>query len=356
VNAFSGRTRAIVDAVGGLLLLLYMGAAALAGRNGGSARPLALLLLASAAALAAGRALGHVHRALVPAAVVVGAVAVLILVGPAIGGAPFGGPFGYRNATGAFYGLAAVAALMVAASIRWTPIRVLGVLVAIAFGVAAAKDSSTAGIGLLAVAVASIAFAGVRAARASIAVGAALVVLVLAGTIAVGATYQPGDDNAVIRAVTERRVVLWRQSLHLMGRRPGGFGPGTFAQVDRTARQDADVRWAHNEFLQEGVELGWAGFALLVLVFAWAFVRLWVLPAPDIVAALGAASLAALGVHSSIDYVLHFPAIPLIAAALVGTAQAVPSGRFTRDHDASGQESVQGGDDPVGAAGAAAAR
>ena len=356
MSAFSGRTRAIVDAVGGLLLLLFMGAAVLAGRNGGSAWPLVLLLLASAAALTVGRALGHVHRALVPAAVVIGAVAVVILVGPAIGGAPFGGPFGYRNATGAFYGSAAVAALMVAASIRWTPTRVLGILIAIAFGIAAAKDSSTAGIGLLAVAVAPIAFAGVRAARASIAIGAALVVLVLAGTIAVGASYQPGDDNAVIRAVTERRVVLWRQSLHLMGRRPGGFGPGTFAQVDRTAQRDADVRWAHNEFLQEGVELGWAGFALLVLVFCWGFVRLWVLPAPDIVAALGAASLAALGVHSSIDYVLHFPAIPLIAAALVGTAQAAPSGRFLRDHDASGQESDQGGDDPARAAGAATAR
>ena len=89
-------------------------------------------------------------------------------------------------------------------------------------------------------------------------------------------------------------------------------GPGTFAQVDRTARRDADVRWAHNEFLQEGVELGWAGFALLVLLFGWGFARLWVLPAPDIVVALGAASLAALGIHASVDYVLHFPAVPLI--------------------------------------------
>ena len=42
------------------------------------------------------------------------------------------------------------------------------------------------------------------------------------------------------------------------------------------------------------------------------------------VVALGAAALAALVIHACVDYVLHFPAVPLAAAALVGTAQAVP--------------------------------
>ena len=76
------------------------------------------------------------------------------------------------------------------------------------------------------------------------------------------------------------------------------------------------------------MELGWAGLALVVLVFLWGFARLWVHPAPDLVVALGAASLAALGIHASVDYVLHFPAVPLAAAALVGTAQAVPFRRI----------------------------
>ena len=98
------------------------------------------------------------------------------------------------------------------------------------FGVAAAKDSSTAGASLLVIAVAMVAFGGIRAARASIGVSAALVLLVLAGTIALGAGYHPGDDDAIIRALSERRVVLWRQSLKIMGRRPGGVGPGRFAR------------------------------------------------------------------------------------------------------------------------------
>ena len=159
----------------------------------------------------------------------------------------------------------------------------------------------------------------------------------------------------MIRALDVRRVVLWHQSLRIIGRRPGGVGPGRFAEVDHAAQRDADVRWAHNEFLQEGVELGWAGLALLVLVFGWGFARLWVLPAPDIVTALGAASLAALGIHASVDHVLHFPAIPLTAAALVGTAQVVPIRRHRHDDDDPRQEGHEGGGHPPGVAGAPAA-
>ena len=226
--------------------------ALLASRNGGTPWPLVALLLASAGALVVGRVLGNIHRAIVPAAVAIVAIAVALAVGPAYGGGPLQGPFAYRNATGTFYVQAAVAALMVVCAIRWMPLRVLGIVVAIAFGIAATKDSSTAGVSLLAIAVALIALRGARAARTSIAIAGALVLLVLAGTIALGAGYHPGDDDAIIRAVSERRVVLWRQSLRLIERHPGGVGPGRFKEVDRTAMRDPDASWAHNEFLQRG--------------------------------------------------------------------------------------------------------
>ena len=74
------------------------------------------------------------------------------------------------------------------------------------------------------------------------------------------------------------------------------------------------------------VELGVAGAVLTLLLFGWAFVRLWRVPRADGVTALGAAAVAVVGVHGCIDYVLHTPAVLLGAAALLGTA-LLPSAR-----------------------------
>ena len=200
-----------------------------------------------------------------------------------------------------------------------------------------------------------IALGGARLARGSIVAVALIFVAVLAGTVALGVGYRPGADTVFVRALTERRLELWHESLALIADHPGGVGPGRFQDVDPTALRDRDARWAHNEFLQQGVELGWAGLVLVVLLFLWGFARLWVHPAPDLVVALGAASLAALGIHASVDYVLHFPAVPLAAAALVGTAQAVPLRRSPHDHDDAGQEGFEGDAHPAGVADAPAA-
>jgi hypothetical protein len=104
------------------------------------------------------------------------------------------------------------------------------------------------------------------------------------------------------------------------------------------------------------VELGWAGFFLTVLLFVWAFVRLWMHPEPDVYVALGAAAVAVLGIHASVDYILHFPAVPLVAAALLGTAQATPfrRERHVDDHDC--KEGIEGGAHTFGVAGPQARR
>jgi hypothetical protein len=71
------------------------------------------------------------------------------------------------------------------------------------------------------------------------------------------------------------------------------------------------------------------GFVLLASLFVWGFARLAVTAPPDTMSALGAVALVALGIHASIDYILHFPAVPITAAALVGAAMATPRGQRT---------------------------
>jgi O-antigen ligase len=349
-------TRAIIDACGVLILGLEVGVAALRGHASEQAVSLVGFLLMIAGSVVIGRWVGGRHRGLIPAAVAAIAIAIAIAVPQVVTDRPLDGPFGYRNATGAFYVQATIAAIMVSATRRRWPLRVLGVSAAILFGAVAVKDSSAAAVSLVASAVALLVLGGTGSVRVSIATAAALFLLVLIGTILVGAAYQPETDGGFLtRVLTERRLVLWHESLRIVEEHPTGVGPGRFGQVDPTALRDPDARWAHNEFLQQGVELGWAGLALAVLLFLWGFARLWVHPAPDILVALGAISLAALGIQASVDYILHFPGIPLAGAALLGTAQSIPLRRSRRDHDDARKEDLESHPRSSGIAGAQAA-
>jgi len=347
----SRRPQLVLDGVGALLLSTYVGATFLAARNGGDPKAEVALLLGAAVALVAGRLLGRVDRSIVPTSLVAVA-AVTVASGPLIGGGPLDGPFGYRNATGAFAMLATIAALMVAASVSRRWIRVLAILAAVPFVIVAGADSAAAGLSLLVIVVASIGLFGSRGVRASIVVVATLFAVTLASTVVLGAGYRPHLDNAVVDALKGRRLVLWHESLKIIVAHPGGVGPGRFGEVSRTAKRDPDARWAHNEFLQQGVELGIGGLAILLLIVLWGFARLWVAPHPDMVVGLAAAALAALAIHACVDYILHFPAVPLAAAALVGTAQAGPVRSSRRDDDDPGQEGLEGDAHASGVAGA----
>jgi kynurenine formamidase len=114
VTARSART--VIDSCGGVILFLTVGVAIVAASlQGGHAGPLVALLLAAAGMVVAGRLAGGWRRWLVPAAVVLVAGA-LALTSGVLDRGPLGGPFGYRNATGAFYVQATAAGLMVAAA------------------------------------------------------------------------------------------------------------------------------------------------------------------------------------------------------------------------------------------------
>jgi len=337
------RLRVVADGAGAAIAAAL---ALMALRAEGDGATAAVLVAAVTGALVIGRFASAMHRSVMPLAVAAAGLWVALQHGVSGAGGPLSGPFGYRNATAAFLVQASVAALMLAvaftAGARRVVAAVLGSIVAAWLAWLAVQSASTAAFALGVIPLSLFSLAGPRGARFGVIASGIALTLVLAGTVGLGATYRSGSESLATRALTERRLVLWSEALDILAEHPGGVGVGGFATTAPTAIRDQDARWAHQEFLQVGVELGWAGLALVVLLFAWGFVRLAMHPRPDAYVALGAAALAALGIHASVDYVWHFPAVPLAAAALVGTAQAAPRrivGVPHLDHE----ESVEGG-------------
>lgn len=262
--------------VAGVVIVLLLVAATLPESRGDRSRFLTLLLVC-VLALAAGRALGTINRLLVPAAVV--ATVAVVTVADLLTARSMLGPF---RSPVAIFALAAIAAAMAAVVVRPIAVR-----------------SGWVRRFILAAAVAFIA--------------------VLATTIVLGATYQEGGPA---EGSAQHRVALWHGALEIALDHPTGVGPGRFDDVPPHYLPDGDVRWADNDFLQQGAELGWLGLVTTVLLFVWGFARAWVRPRPDAYLALGTAALTLVGILASVDHVLHVVAIPIMAAALVGSSQA----------------------------------
>jgi len=297
-------------------------------RAGGSAAPMVGLLLACGLVLMVARSIASHARFIVPLAALLAAVIVVARSRTGVlSRAPLSGPFEYINADAAFYVQAAIAGLMVASSARPWTFRVLGGLGAAFFAalpfIVHAAAAATLVVLLPAITFGSVVLAGARTIRLSVALLGALFVGVLTASIVLGATYSPGTQpsglqRAAFSTIDRERVALWHDALLVMREHPWtGVGPGRYQEVSPIASRDRDSRWAHNEFLQQGAEGGVTGLVLLAALFGWGFARLWSVKRPDVVTALSAASLAALGIHTCVDYVLHFPAIPLITAGLV---------------------------------------
>jgi len=320
-----------LDALGAVLFAACVGVTYIAAAvRGGNADDVAALFAVCGLAFVIARSVGITNRVFVPAVIVVAAG--VIAVGSAddlLSRAPLSGPFGYANAKGSFFAQAAIAALMVAAASTSVQSRIAGASAAIAFAAVPFVGGTAAAAFPLVVLVLLAALGGHtrRTARWVVTIMGLLLGVTLLVTMVLGATYSRGREDAVDlvvdRSLSERRVILWHEALTMMSHDPlTGVGPSRFQFVSPTAREDRDSRWAHNEFLQFGAETGVGGFVVLVALFAWGFVRLHLRHARDALTVLGGAALAALGIHSCVDYVLHFPAIPIVASALVGTAMA----------------------------------
>ena len=314
-------------AIVGLLVLVAMVAGSSTGTD---ARPFCLLILAAVAMVVLSAALGsRMHRTLLPLALAVWGTWLAYRWRLDLPAGPLKGPFGYRNANGAFLAIIAVSWLMAGVALRRVAFVVLATLPAAVLSVVAVRNATGASAVVLAW-VSLIGLVGSRVARVTIVLCGAVLAVVLVLTVALGVTYRPTTGATGLGAVvadtglTERRLALWHDSWTIMVEHPLGSGIDSFRLLSPTAQADPDAFRAHNEFLERGVEIGVAGFLLMVALFAWMFARLYRVPRADGVTALGAAAVAVLGVHGSVDYVLHTPHVVLVGAALFGTALVPP--------------------------------
>lgn len=328
----AGRER-LLRRLDGIGVLVFAGAIAWTYISGGvtdAANRTAAVLAAAGGAVLVGRLVGRRAGWVAPASIAL-AAAVLWAADPSgiRSDAPLSGPFGYANAKGAFFMIAA-GSVIAAVGVSGRPVWViLGVVAAVPFmTVPFASQTRAPALLVLVVPLVALTVHAVAGARTAVEICGVLVAAALLATVALGATYHPGDrghvvDRLVDESISVRRLALWNEAGTMLADRPlRGVGAGRFGAVSPTARADRDARWAHNAFLQQGAEAGIAGLGFIVALFAWAFVRL-ALGATDIRPLLAATVLAAVGIHASVDYIMHFPGIPVATAALVGSGSAL---------------------------------
>jgi O-antigen ligase len=161
-----------------------------------------------------------------------------------------------------------------------------------------------------------------RSAGRAVVLGFGCVFLSVVGiTVWIGLTQSTG--GLVADALTQTRVALWREATAVMLEHPlTGVGPTRFQDVSSIARDDPDHRWAHAEFLQQGAEQGMMGMVLSISLFGCAIIALAARARTGPVEVLAAVAVVMLGVQGAVDYVFHFPAIPLAAAALAGVGMS----------------------------------
>ncbi len=306
-----------------------------AAATGGSAAGPAFVLTASAATLILAVSVPERDRWVVPATVAGAAVVLAVTSGKDVfSSLPAHGPFSYANATGAFWLQAGIAGRMLTVVAPKPLGRWLGWACSVAFTVIVFASASRAAAALLVVPAAAFVAARLGAGRIAVRAMVALLAVVAAATVVLGATDGsgpsggrdaggPGRAEAIPdeRILDERRLALWHDALVLIRDNPvAGVGPGRFAKESPVAAADPDARWAHHGFLQFGAETGLLGLALLSIAFAWAIGAVGSGAKPEILSVLGVAALVALGTGACLDYLMHFPAIPLATAALTGAA------------------------------------
>jgi hypothetical protein len=282
-------TLTYANAAAGLLVpLALLAAARLATRPGVPATVAACLLLVGAGAtLSRGGAL----------ALAVGAVVLAALLGPGPALRAAGPP-----TLGAVVALAGLAPSMPASS----PPRPALAAAALVVGVTVAVGAShlrgrLLGLGLAAAVLAACAVLAAGGRTADTAVS-------LTDTrLTIASPDRAAEARAALRVAAERPLT--------------GTGPGRAALTWVQNNRLVAGRYAHNEYLQVLAELGLVGLALLVVLLASLAWTIWRgrSHAPSTAVWAGAAAaLAALAVHSAVDFLWHLPAIPLAGAVLAG--------------------------------------
>jgi O-antigen ligase len=192
--------------------------------------------------------------------------------------------------------------------------------------VCVAMSESVAAAIALGVAVALAAISTLRR-DAAVATLGGLVVTWLAVVTTTAFAFGAGEDLTDRRQAL--RVELWGRALQVVEDAPlRGRGPGSFAP--QVAFWDADLRWAHHEYLQQAAEVGVVGLVLLLALVAWLFAYLWWGRARGLIRTVaGASAVTLVALHATVDHVVHTAVIPLTLAVLVGWATADPRRRGT---------------------------
>ena len=168
--------------------------------------------------------------------------------------------------------------------------------------------------------------------------------LVLVAVAAATAAVLPEEARARVRTMGHLdqagsyRLSTWRDSLRLAASSPVvGSGLGAFADAlprFKSAAEDLRIEHAENDYLELLGETGLAGAALAALALAWAAAGAWrrIAAEPHRLSrglrAGALAGLAALLVHSAVDFNLRIPSNALLAVLLLACALA-PTGEET---------------------------
>ncbi|MFJ1606064.1 O-antigen ligase family protein [Streptomyces sp. NPDC088253] len=323
-----GERRNVSDAAG----VIVLGACALwalitATAHEGRPEGVLLAVLAVAAGYASGRILGALLPVAAPCA---GALAGLGLALTAADtpGPQLTAPLGHGGATAALLALSTGAACCAAWAARRPAQRLALRLLAVGIVVSAAVLGSTtgcaAGAGVL---LCSLAADRVRR-RALGLGGLALTAALVAGaTWAIAGNVLPdGLTGSLEGQLTEHRVLLWRDALHLAGHHSAlGVGPGRYGELSPTVTQSLlpDGK-PHSAPWQQAAEQGLVGVALLAAVFCWVLYSLWRSPRSTTIALTAGAALTALAVIASLGNALSFTTVTAGAGLLAGLATARP--------------------------------
>lgn len=282
-----------------------------AGGGDGRPTPILFLLAGLVAAVLLGRRLSTWPGA-VPNALATAVAGTFALTYPGVLGAG-GAPTGYANSNAT---LAALGVMAAVSSARQAPAgrerQAWAALVA-SLVVATLLTGSAGGIIVLTTAGGLLLLASWSRWPPVVAAGGAVAVALALGVTVLLAV----DDSAPLADTEAVRVELWSAAAGL-AREDGvrGLGAGAFAERNPVT-QDADLRWAHHEYLELAVELGGVGLVLVIALGLTVLVRL---AAAGGAGTAAAAAVSVVAMHGTVDHVWHAPALLLVTALLVGDA------------------------------------